>query len=95
MVDSKINGHYQFFISSFLLIMIAISAAIKTMPSSQQQTQKSVINYTNVEVWDEKLQFAIRAINRQVKEDFESYWSLGATLRLEGRSSMQPNVEIQ
>lgn len=27
---------------------------------------------------------AIRAINRQIKEDFEPYWSFGATLRLEG-----------
>lgn len=26
---------------------------------------------------------AIRAINRQIKEDFEPYWSFGATLRLE------------
>jgi len=53
----------------------------------------SVINHTNGEVTDEKLQFAIRAINRQIKEDFEPYWSLGATLRLEGKSGKQPNVE--
>lgn len=55
----------------------------------------SVINHTNGEVTDEKLQFAIRAINRQIKEDFEPYWSLGATLRLEGRSGKQPFAVIR
>ncbi len=43
----------------------------------------SVVNrskrYSDAEVLQ-----AIRAINRQIKEDFEPYWSLGATLRLEG-----------
>lgn len=34
---------------------------------------------------------AIRAINRQIKEDFEPYWSLGATLRLEGRHPGSPD----
>ena len=53
----------------------------------------SIINHTNGEVSDEELQFTIRAINRQIKEDFEPYWSLGATLRLEGRSGSQPNAE--
>ena len=32
----------------------------------------------------EKVLAAIRAINRQISEDFEPYWSFGATLRLEG-----------
>lgn len=32
---------------------------------------------------------AIRAINRQIKEDFEPYWSLTATLRLEGAVGLQ------
>jgi hypothetical protein len=53
----------------------------------------SVINHTAGQVSDEELQFAIRAINRQIKEDFEPYWSLGATLRLEGRSGTQPDVQ--
>jgi len=30
-------------------------------------------------------------VNRQISEDFEPYWSLGATLRLEGKSSNTPN----
>jgi hypothetical protein len=46
----------------------------------------SVINHTNGQISDEQLEVAIRAINRQIREDFEPYWSLGATLRLEGRS---------
>jgi len=53
----------------------------------------SVINHTSGQVSDEELQFTIRAINRQIKEDFEPYWSLGATLRLEGRSGTQPDVQ--
>lgn len=46
----------------------------------------SVINHTNGKLTDEQVQGAIRAINRQIKEDFEPYWSLGATLRLEGKA---------
>ena len=51
----------------------------------------SVINHTDGEVPDDELQRVIRAINRQIKEDFEPYWSLGATLRLEGRSENAPS----
>jgi len=51
----------------------------------------SVINHTNGKVSDEELQLVIRAINRQITEDFEPYWSLGATLRLEGRSGKEPS----
>lgn len=51
----------------------------------------SVINHTSGKIKDGELQRVIRAINRQIKEDFEPYWSLGATLRLEGRSSEQPS----
>ncbi len=50
----------------------------------------SIVNHTNGEIKDEDLQTAIRAINRQIAEDFEPYWSLGATLRLEGRSEKRP-----
>jgi len=46
----------------------------------------SVINHTKGKISDEVLIEAIRAINRQVSEDFEPYWSMGAVLRLEGRS---------
>lgn len=34
---------------------------------------------------------AVRAINRQIKEDFEPYWSLTATLRLEGAIGSKPD----
>jgi hypothetical protein len=53
----------------------------------------SVINHTNGKIKDEALQHAIRAINRQIEEDFAPYWSLGATLRLEGRSSNTPGKQ--
>jgi hypothetical protein len=46
----------------------------------------SVINMSNGAVSDPELLRAIRAINRQIAEDFAPYWSFGATLRLEGRS---------
>lgn len=35
---------------------------------------------------DEELHRVVRAINRQIADDFEPYWSLGATLRLEGKT---------
>lgn len=53
----------------------------------------SCINHTNGQISDEELQTAIRAINRQIEEDFVPYWSLPATLRLEGRSGNQPDEE--
>ncbi len=53
----------------------------------------SVINHTNGQISDEELLVAIRAINRQIAEDFEPYWSLGAKLRLEGRSETAPNKQ--
>ncbi len=51
----------------------------------------SVINHTNGKVSDEELQVAIRAVNRQIAHDFEPYWSVGAALRLEGRSTKTPD----
>lgn len=51
----------------------------------------SVINHTNGKVSDEELQVAIRAVNRQIAHDFEPYWSVGAALRLEGRSTKTPS----
>jgi len=51
----------------------------------------SVINHTHGQLTDEQLQVAIRAVNRQIAHDFEPYWSLGAELRLEGRSQKRLN----
>ncbi len=53
----------------------------------------SVINHTNGKVSDEELQVAIRAINQQIEQDFEPYWSLGAQLRLEGKSGNKPSKQ--
>ncbi|WP_160143645.1 hypothetical protein [Chryseolinea soli] len=53
----------------------------------------SIINHSNGKVSDAELQTVIRAINRQIKEDFEPYWSLSATVRLEGRSSKNPDTQ--
>ena len=50
----------------------------------------SIINHSHGLVSDERLQRAIRAVNRQIEKDFEPYWSLGAKLRLEGRSEKRP-----
>jgi hypothetical protein len=46
----------------------------------------SVINLSKGAASDAKLQGAIRAINRQIAEDFQPYWGFGAQLRLEGKS---------
>jgi hypothetical protein len=51
----------------------------------------SIINHASGQITDEELQHVIRAINRQIKEDFEPYWSMSATLRLEGRSADEPD----
>lgn len=51
----------------------------------------SVVSHTNGQISDEELQAAIQAINRQIAEHFEPYWSLGARLRLEGRSGKTPS----
>lgn len=42
----------------------------------------SLINRSKIS--DEEVQKVARVINRQISEDFEPYWSFGATLRLEG-----------
>lgn len=52
----------------------------------------SIVNHTNGRVTDEELQFVIRAINRQIIEDFVPYWGMTATLRLEGRSTEFPDT---
>jgi hypothetical protein len=51
----------------------------------------SILNFTNGKIKDADLQSCIRAINRQIAEDFEPYWSFGAQLRLEGRTGTKPS----
>lgn len=51
----------------------------------------SVINRSKT-LSDEAVLTAIRAINRQIREDFEPYWSFGATLRLENAAGKQNRV---
>jgi hypothetical protein len=53
----------------------------------------SVINQTRGYVSDEEMQAVLRAINRQIREDFQPYWGMGATLRLEGVSASTPSTE--
>jgi hypothetical protein len=52
----------------------------------------TVVNMSD-SITDAQLHPVVRAINRQIREDFEPYWSLGATLRLEGKtgSTQQPD----
>lgn len=50
----------------------------------------SLINHSSV-ISDAEVQQVIRAVNRQIREDFEPYWSFGATLRLEGAIGRRPS----
>jgi hypothetical protein len=55
----------------------------------------SIINLSEGMVSDAQLQRVIRAVNRQIAEDFEPYWSFGAKLRLEGkRGKGRSTVEL-
>src|SRR5207249_3791033 len=51
----------------------------------------SLINFTPI--LDEDVQAVIRVINRQIRDDFEPYWHTGATLRLEGKSTLRPTQQ--
>lgn len=51
----------------------------------------SVLNVTDGKIADADVQTVLRAINRQIAEDFEPYWGFGATLRLEGASTTKPS----
>jgi len=51
----------------------------------------SIINRSK-SIADADLQTVIRAINRQITEDFLPYWSFGATLRLEGAVGDKPDT---
>lgn len=53
----------------------------------------SVINYTHGLISDSEMQNAIRAINRQIEEDFSPYWNVTGKLRLEGNSQSNPNAD--
>jgi hypothetical protein len=54
--------------------------------------QISVVNHTNGQISDEAVQPVLRAINRQIRDDFAPYWGMSATLRLEGRSADEPDA---
>ena len=51
----------------------------------------SVINHTGGQIQDDEVQGTLRAINRQIRDDFAPYWSMGGELRLEGRSAKKPD----
>jgi hypothetical protein len=51
----------------------------------------SVVNHTSTTISDEEVQAVVRAINRQLQEDFRGTWGIDATLRLEGHSGRQPD----
>jgi hypothetical protein len=53
----------------------------------------SVVNHTAIP--DGEVQRVIRALNRQIAEDFEPYWSMGAELRLEGRGRRPDPEEMR
>ncbi len=53
----------------------------------------SVINCTRGRIRDVEVQRVIRAVNRQIKDDFEPYWHIGGRLRLEGMEGTEPNPQ--
>ena len=52
----------------------------------------SLINRSKI-VSDAQVQEVVRAINRQLCEDFEPYWHFGATLRLEGPTGKRLRID--
>ncbi len=54
----------------------------------------SIVNFTD-SLQDADVQTAIRAINRQITQDFQPYWSMGATLRLEGHGNTEDRQSPQ
>jgi hypothetical protein len=52
----------------------------------------SVINRTDGQVSDAEVQSTLRAINRQIVEDFTPHWSLAATLRLASATARAPRT---
>jgi hypothetical protein len=53
----------------------------------------SIINRSSGRLADADVQQVIRAINRQISEDFEPYWGFGAQLRLEGRAGTKASIQ--
>jgi len=53
----------------------------------------SIVNHSNGELKDEQILPVIRAINRQIMEDFKPYWSMEAQLRLEGKKDKAPSKQ--
>lgn len=53
----------------------------------------SVINLTHGLLSDQEVITALRAINRQIAEDFKPYWNAAGTLRLEGVSTDEVDVD--
>jgi hypothetical protein len=51
----------------------------------------TILNMTEQD--DEDVLTVVRAVNRQIAEDFFPYWGQSATLRLEGRANTQPYKE--
>ncbi len=52
----------------------------------------TVFNATQGRLDDATLLAAVRAVNRQIAEDFAPYWGYGATLRLVGKPSARPRA---
>jgi hypothetical protein len=52
----------------------------------------SIVNRSG-KIPDADLHGVLRAINRQVAEDFQPYWSVGARLRLEGEIGKKPDKQ--
>ena len=52
----------------------------------------SIVNFSTVP--DSKVQNVIRVINRQIAQDFEPHWFMGAHLRLEGKVGGQPTPQL-
>ena len=53
----------------------------------------SIINLSEGALGDARLQKAIRAVNRQLKEDFEPSWGFSAQLRLEGKTGRKKSFD--
>jgi hypothetical protein len=51
----------------------------------------SVVNHTDGKLSDEAVQEGIRAVNRQIAEDYNPHWHMGAELRLEGAIGKDPD----
>jgi len=51
----------------------------------------SLVSFSSLS--DKDVQEVVRAINRQIAQDFAPYWSMGAQLRLEGKVGAQPTPQ--